>query len=478
MKSKFIARVRQEQTKQQLGLVCAAIDKELKEFIDQDVLGLHRTQLEAVRSVLNVAAKELATHVGEIPLEKLAVQEVYDLCREYDEAIVWLQRLWGYLKEKFGQRSEGDGNQDLALLLKSADEVVWSCFHPVLKKALGQHGSAPLTYVEPEYSPATIQSDEPLPVNLTLTADVDFLNECLESLPIPVLRLPPVCISAPWWLVLVGHEVGHHVQYALDLVGYFREGLSAAAQAHGFSEEEAAASWGCWGEEIFADFFSLMMMGQWALRAIAEVETGTTEKMVKRKSNYPSPVIRLALMKRLAEEVGLDGQQGLIGLDLKAIADADAVASEDYKVVEGAVSFALKPLPKFGGLKELCSFDKAVFADGEKVSGWSATLSSKAALAIDRKTMAHLETARQVACGSLRAWSQHSNGTESDDDEAAYELRKEKRETIRSNTIKALLQSGPRETRAGGKDETIEPEKNGKALASLLQNAGRRRALV
>ncbi len=476
MNGELIARVRQEQTRDQLDSVSKTIDNELAEVIALDVLGLHRTQSAAVRSVIQVAVQELRTHLDEVEsgLDKLEVQEVYDLCREYDLAILWLQKLWEYLKEKFIQRNEGDGNQELADLLKSADEVVWSCFHAVLNKALGPHGTAPLTYVEPEYSPATIQIDEPLPVNLTLTADLDFLNELLQSLPIPVLRLPPSCIAAPWWLVLVAHEVGHHVQYALDLVSYFREGMAAAAEAQGFTEEDAADSWGRWGEEIFADFFSLMMMGQWALRAIAELEIGSNKAMVERKSTYPSPVIRLAFMKRVANELGLDTQPALLGLDLKAIADTDAIASQDYKVVEHAVSFALQPLPKFGGLKELCSFDKATFADGDKVSGWSATLSAKGELLVDANTMARLETARYVACGSLRAWSQHSNGTESADHEKDYELRKEKRERIRSNTIKALMKSGPRDTRAGGRDEDIEAEKKGKTLASLLRKAGKR----
>jgi hypothetical protein len=474
MTGEFIARVRQEQTQQQLQLTCEAIEREVQEFIDNDVLGLHRTQLQRVQSVLQAAGKALRSNLNVLLQESHDVQQVYALCREYDEAIVWLQKLWNYLKEKFGQRREIDGNSDLPDLLKAADEVVWSCFHGVLQKALGQHGPAPLAYVEPEYSPATIQIDQPLPVDLTLKADLDFMNGLLESLPIPVLRLPPACISAPWWLVFVAHEVGHHVQYALNLVGYYREGLAAAAESQGFSKDEAAGCWGRWGEEIFADFFSLMLMGQWALRAIAEVEAGTSEQMVERKSTYPSPVIRLALMKCVAEELGLDVKQAVLGLDLKAIAETDEVAKKDYTVVEDAVLFALKPEPKFGNLKDICSFDKAMFADVSKISGWSNALSSKADLPVDRRAMAQLETARHIACGSLRAWSKHSDQTESADLEKDYKLRKENRETIRLNTIKALLLSGPRDTRAGGPEEAVDSEKAGKSLADLLRSAGRR----
>src|SRR5437763_2943420 len=187
MKNDFIARVRQEQSKHELELVSQAIQDRLTEFINNDVSGLHRTQLMGVQSVLTVAAKELDEHLDQMEVSTLEVEEVYDLCREYDEAIVWLQRLWEYLKEKFDQRYGSDDHAELAGLLKSADEVVWSCFHGVLSKAVGQHGPAPLAYVEPEYSPATIQTDKPLPYNLMLTADLDFLDEWLQSLPVPVL---------------------------------------------------------------------------------------------------------------------------------------------------------------------------------------------------------------------------------------------------------------------------------------------------
>lgn len=353
--------------------------------------------------------------------------------------------------------------------MKSADEVVWSCYHEVLSKALGEHGAAPLTYIEPEYSPATVQTDKPLPVNLMLTGELDFLDEFLQSLPIPVLRLPPTCVNSPWWLIYIAHEVGHHVQHELDLVGHFRKGMMAAAEAQGFQKEESATWWGNWGEEIFADIFSIMMMGEGAVRAMAEAEMGIPGSMVKRKPNYPAPVIRLALMEAVARRLGLDVSKALLGFDLKSIAESDALAKRDYQVVRGAVDFAFQPLLN-GGWKmaDLCLFDNQVYGDEGAVEGWSLVLSSNTELSSDENVMSRSETARQVVCGSLRAWSSLTR-------KANESERKALRETVREQTIKALLKSGPRETRAGGAPTEAPADGKGKKLAELLKTARKRR---
>lgn len=118
--------------------------------------------------------------------------------------------------------------------LAAADEVVWSCYHsPCLAAAARsdkvRHGAAPLAFIDPQYSPAAVEADKPPPANLELTVNVASLED-VKKLPIPLLRLPTWCVNAPWWLIYVAHETGHHLQHDLGLIGHFRRGMEAAAR--------------------------------------------------------------------------------------------------------------------------------------------------------------------------------------------------------------------------------------------------------
>jgi hypothetical protein len=464
-----LAAFRLEQTTLELESLSKLIVEWLARLDKADAAGLHKTQLGAVRSVLAGAAEKLLANVGEVDPAGMTVAEVYDLCRDYDQAAVWLRRLWEFVRGKFDQREEPTAGSEVARLLKSADEVIWSCYHAVLNEASGRsptvkHGPAPLAYVEPEYTPATVQLDKPLPLALVLKAELTFLDEFMESLPIPVLRLPPWCVGAPWWLVYVAHEVGHHVQHDLNLVAHFREGLRKAARDGGLASDDARL-WGDWSEEIFADVFSVMMMGQWAVRAIAEAEMGTPEKMVRHKDNYPAPIIRLALMERLARSLGLPTSGALLGLDPQNVADTDQKTKLDFGVIGRAVEFARAELPgDLGTLESLCGFDKGVFQQDAGIDMLASLIPSGGALA-DEESRTRIEAARKVAAATLCAWARLA-------EEKAGEKRDSAREDLSRRSVETLLRSGPRETR-GKESPDGEIPGGGQKLAEKLLRAAR-----
>jgi len=473
-RARLMAGVRLEETKRELESATKAVKEWLDRRDKSDAIGRHKTQLGAVRSVLMGAAGELQSNLKDVDPTRLSVAEVYDQCREYDQAVVWLRRLWEYLREKFDQRDERQGgtdekSKDVARLLRSADEVVWSCYHSVLTEAAARngsvkHGPAPLTYIEPEYSPATVQLDKPLPFDLMLKADLEFMDDFLESLPIPVLRLPPWCVGAPWWLIYIGHEVGHHVQHKLDLVGHFHKGLSAAALRAGLQKDDAKR-WGEWGEEIFADIFSVLMMGQWAVRAMAEAEMSTPEKMVKQKDTYPAPIIRLALMERVARGLLLDTSEAVLGLQFEAVAKTDPKTELDYKVIDEVVKFVREELPgDLGTLENLCGFDRSIFQPDASIEMLSRLIPDGAALS-DDESRTRVEAAREVAAASLCAWAGLAAKAEGDEREAA-------RQKLSRQTVETLLTSGPRQTR-GEELPDGEVPGGGKNLAAKLLRAAR-----
>jgi hypothetical protein len=166
---------------------------------DNDIyVGRHKTQLETIESVLMEAFDALRRYV-----------DASDTCTEagtfyaellgYDEAIVGLERVWEFFRDKLDQR---DRNRRERPVLRAADEVVWSCSRQVFKLLSGdtasRQGPASLKYVAPEYSPAGLQSDRP-PSSLTLGTDLDFLEGFTKTLPVPLVRLPPWTVDSPWW---------------------------------------------------------------------------------------------------------------------------------------------------------------------------------------------------------------------------------------------------------------------------------------
>ena len=78
--------------------------------------------------------------------------------------------------------------------------------------------------------------------------------------PVPLIGLPYSCVTGPWWLVSIAHEVGHQVAYVIDaLEGRPRiaEFIAAAAGEAG-AEPELQQRWRSWSHEIFADAFAGM----------------------------------------------------------------------------------------------------------------------------------------------------------------------------------------------------------------------------
>jgi hypothetical protein len=405
--------------------------------------------------------ERLAEKLGEVrnDLLHLEVEEVYDQCRNYDQSVIWVNRLWSFFRDKFDQRDEP---QRIGPLLKAADEVIWSCYWQVFatNQIAPQH-PAPLCYIEPEYSPAAIVSDQPMPHGLRLEADVDFLDEFLATLPLPVLRLPPWCVNAPWWLVFIAHEVGHHIQHELDLVESFQQRLREAAQKAAASPAESKA-WGDWGEEIFADLFSLLMVGQWALWAMTDVELSTSTEMLAPKPRYPSAVVRLALMAEIATQLKLDTPPALRGVDLQAIAQGNL----NFGLVKAMAEAALTWFQEHcGAPADFCGFDRTTFQDGGAIENWANLLRAPAPPPGEK----NLASARQIVSGAIAAWAEVSGI-------ADVQQRVEEKTRLIKHTLQALQESGPEGTRADAQPDGKRPEK-GRELAELLLGQSRKRQI-
>jgi hypothetical protein len=452
------SRARREQTSSDLAALRRKIIEWLRNHKKNDILERHRNHLEAIEKVLLGVLETLAGQPAEPA--GTPVSKVYDDCRKLAQATVWLERLWQFICTKFDERFEETPD---ALMLRAADEVIWSCYGQVIKGLPLAHpaklrGLMPLVHIEPEYSPAAVLFDQEVPPGLRLRSGNPTLDRCLDKVPLPTLRLPPWCVSAPWGLVLVAHEVGHHVQHELDIVADFAEQLSEVVRKANL-DSASTDSWAAWGEEVFADAFSVYAMGPAAIVAVTELEWTDNRNLAVRKVHYPAPAIRLALMTRLAQLEGLD-TKGLVPLEqLEDVVKDNEVTRADWKALDPVVAFLRSALP--GGipsLSRLCDFKKAPFAPRGTVAQCAEGLRGIGSLNIKTET----EDARHMASAAVVAWLTLL----AEPDEKA---RSEKLSELASGIPAEIIRCGEPILRSGGGADV--PPQTARDIASFLMEA-------
>ena len=226
--------------------------------------------------------------------------------RGVDGDVAVVERLWRYLADRFDQRRD----PALAPTLRAADDVIWACTAEV--RTLAGPGAPvmplPLAYLEPAYSPTAIPRATP---PLDLEASDRALARILAYLPVPLIGLPTSVVAEPWWLVLLAHEVGHHVQYDLEPDGALIERAGDVLAAAAGPAGDEAERWRGWSREVFADAFAVATAGAAAIAATVELEWDAPAAMADERGAYPPALIRLALMIEVGRALGVASVEGV-----------------------------------------------------------------------------------------------------------------------------------------------------------------------
>ena len=267
---------------------------------ERDLRGQFRTQLDSLGSTLVGALERLSLDAAKLAPRSDAV--AHEICRDFDRELLTVRRLWRWFADKFDQRE----NRRHERILSAADEVVWSVYAGVMRAANGGRvpSPAPLAYLDDLSTPEAVPRDDP-PPDLRADSYDEGLQLMLSRLPIPVVGLPTGTRDEPWALALLGHEVGHHLQYDLrpDRALVESVGVAVASAAGGGASED---NWRSWSREIFADLVGLVTLGPASLVVLLPLELGTETYMLDReRGRYPAPAVRLALIRAMACELKL-----------------------------------------------------------------------------------------------------------------------------------------------------------------------------
>jgi hypothetical protein len=352
MSSRLTNEVRIEETQRELQGLAYQIEEWSGVRTRADKLNQYSTQLSHVSGALDGALQTLARRIGSVspsdPRTRVAAA-----CRAFDHHLMIVRRVWTYFSTKWGQRDEDRYRKVLA----AADEVVWSCHADPLRVAADTTGAAgtppaPLPYIESTDTPTVIPR-EAAPEELT-TEDDRLVGTYLRKLAVPVVSLPPRCVEDPWWLVLLGHEVGHNLQFDLggwELVQRFREEVEAVVGG------DEAREWGRWASELFADACSVCAVGGSAAHAIAAIEVTDDVGMLSRtRPSYPPPAVRIAAMAAMAKALAVSSDAAIDGVDPEALTNGAPIVAKG-RDVRAAAAADLAALPRL--VRGIYGFDVA-----------------------------------------------------------------------------------------------------------------------
>jgi hypothetical protein len=416
--------VRIEQTRAELVRLRREIEDWLGYRRDQDCRKQYSTQLDTLDTFLTTILDALRAKLEGLTAS-LPTRTVYHECRTLDRRLVWLRHVWRFFGDRFDQRDD-ERFQDV---LEAADEVVWSCYAGFYQNVPGAARRAvPLPFLEPLYVPNAIPRDEPWVLRDRVLSG-QFFQQSLAELPLPIIGLPQTCVEAPWWLIYIGHEVGHHLQHDLlpnqQLVGSFGDWLKKAAEAKLLEDEAAGASlppheakiakkWKAWGQEVFADAFSVYSLGIWAVWAMAELVTGDDTAMLTEEDDYPAPVVRLALMAGLAPKLKQDEQTGLGTLVPGDLVGGPPLPDRKGRDLRQAARLHLDLVPgivqaihefdfkRLGRFESLCGWYGPHFAPGGTIDQWRGQLLEPDLL----YPVPSLDAPRLLISAGLAAWAE------------------------------------------------------------------------
>jgi hypothetical protein len=371
----------------------------------------HQTQLAALEKILTQPLPVLTDQLKSLAYRGTGT--TYADCRAVDIRVTWVRRVWEYFREKFDQRDD----PSLEPILAAADEVLWSCYAPAFRKLGRPVPSAPLVYFEPLFSARAVPRDEP-PPELRSHLLGPFQQQFLKELPIPIVALPPECVAAPWLLVLLAHEAGHHVQYDLGaeraLIVDFAARLENAALA---AAPSRAQKWANRAQEVFADAFGVACSGAGWLLALAELEYGSNIELLRDdRSAYPSALVRFRLLTLMAQRV-----QPAFDLAPTLLAATDSLITELKVAADPRNEALLQDLSMSGALVDEafrdvvpgCTLESLTASRAAADFGAAGSLPSWAKLLTDSEDVAipaakDVRSARLLAGSAMLAWSQFS----------------------------------------------------------------------
>jgi hypothetical protein len=418
-----------ERKRAELLAKLASVDSEVAYWQSQagpmGVLAKHHTQLARV-------AAELTPVVAKVRAEVDAA-DIGASWPRFERQVLDLHRVWDFFREKLALRYV----DRFADYLLAADEFAWACYKPMQEAATaaGTVDAAavrepPLVSFTPVSTPFSIPRGASYSADVGGAALVTAVSRALaQRLPVPVVGVPWFQLSHLPDALVIGHEVGHHVERDARLTTTIRRLVGEAVAG---AEPQRQAAWQGWASEAFADVYGVLSAGPAFARALADflVVAGAEHAASK---DYPPVRFRVALTVAVLEAAAGATEREVAetrtavtelrtgwtsdGIETDLGGQAGEVAAVAGKLVAG-------PYPELGGpLTKVVRFDAKRLADHRE----------DAAALLERRQPA-TNDARTLMAAAGRAYAQ---------DPRAYQAQNVPERVLRR--MRAIQEPGVRE---------------------------------
>jgi hypothetical protein len=296
-------------------------------MLTSEIRTRHTGQLETLRGVFVAACDRLARDLKDPA--KVSPDNLHAGCDAIDLQASYLQAAFDYYAERLEQHREPPDEDDAAeaaqrrheaRALRAADELLWSCYRRLFAGTARPPRPPPLTFFDPSTAPWALELDKSFHPADSLAARLPET----ENVPLRLLAVPRWMASEPWSLVLVIHELGHHVLREQKLQGAF--GVLCAGAARQAGEPGRATLWQNWAEEVFADLFAAAAVGSEYVAALGEIVRGSPADMMRQPARYPATYVRLRVIQQFLELHGPPVELGDLRWGAGQAAGADPAA--------------------------------------------------------------------------------------------------------------------------------------------------------
>ncbi len=287
--------------------------------------------LETHHSQVRRIGQDLAPVLDRLAAD-IAADDIATSWRTIERALLDLHRLWGYFRDKLVVRLV----EDYARYLRAADDFAWACYLPAQRAAI-EKAALPAEQVRepPLVCPSDVASPFSLARGSPYAAELGARGLTTAASRMAARRLPVPVVAVPWFqlnhlpdALILGHEVGHHVERDLGLGDEARAAVQAATRG---AAGRAADAWPGWCTEAFCDVFGTLCGGTAFAMALADFLRVTGPPAADLDASYPPTEVRLGLCLAALE----DG-----GCSRHAAALRDRWAREGLDLADGETAFA------------------------------------------------------------------------------------------------------------------------------------------